>query len=179
MRRSIDGGASFREVRGMHHGDHHDVWIDPKNPKRLIGANDGGVDISTTGGQDWYAPHLPIAQFYHINCDTRTPYHISGTMQDLGTASGPSNNLDVAGISPADWHPVGGGETGFTAFDPTDPNVVYAGEYGGYLSRYDERTRQARSIGAYPFNPSGHGAEELKYRFQWTAPILISPNDPK
>jgi photosystem II stability/assembly factor-like uncharacterized protein len=179
MLRSIDGGASFREVRGMHHGDHHDVWIDPKNPKRVIGANDGGVDISTTGGQDWYAPHLPIAQFYHVNCDTRTPYHVSGTMQDLGTASGPSNNLDAAGISPADWHPVGGGETGFTAADPTDPNIVYAGEYGGYISRYDERTRQARSIGAYPFNPSGHGADELKYRFQWTAPILISPLDPR
>jgi photosystem II stability/assembly factor-like uncharacterized protein len=179
MLRSIDGGKTFKEVKGMHHGDHHDLWIDPKNPRRLIGSNDGGVDISTNGGEDWYAPHLPIAQFYHINCDTRTPYHVSGTMQDLGTAAGPTNNLDYSGISPADWHPVGGGETGFTASDPTDPNIIYAGEYGGYISRYDERTRQAKSIGVYPFNPSGHGAEDLKYRFQWTAPILISPHDPK
>lgn len=179
MLRSIDAGKTFREVKGLHHGDNHDLWIDPKNPRRMIGSNDGGVDISATGGEDWYAPHLPIAQFYHVNCDTRVPYHVSGTMQDLGTASGPSNNLKATGISPADWHPVGGGETGFTASDPTDPSIVYAGEYGGYISRYDDRTRQAKSIGVYPFNPSGHGAEDLKYRFQWTAPILISPHDPR
>jgi photosystem II stability/assembly factor-like uncharacterized protein len=179
MLKSIDGGKTFHEVKGMHHGDNHDLWIDPKNPRRMIGSNDGGVDISATGGEDWYAPHLAIAQFYHVSCDTRVPYHVSGTMQDLGTASGPSNNLDDRGISPADWHSVGGGETGFTASDPTDPNIVYAGEYGGYISRYDERTRQAKDVSAYPFNPSGHGALDLKYRFQWTAPILISPHDPK
>jgi hypothetical protein len=100
-------------------------------------------------------------------------------MQDLGTASGPSNSLTAGGIPLGAWHSVGGGETGFTAPDPTDPNIIYAGEYGGYISRYDERTRHARGIGAYPFNPSGHGAEDLKYRFQWTAPVLISPHDPK
>jgi photosystem II stability/assembly factor-like uncharacterized protein len=179
MLRSIDGGVVFREVKGLHHGDNHDLWIDPKNPRRIIGSNDGGVDISTNGGETWHAPHLAIAQFYHVSADTRTPYHLSGTMQDLGTASGPSNSLDAHGIPPTEWHPVGGGETGFTASDPTDPNIVYAGEYGGYISRYDERTRQAKSIGVYPFDPSGHGASDLKYRFQWTAPILISPHDPR
>lgn len=177
--KTVDGGRSFSRVKGPHHGDHHDIWIDPKDPRRIIDSNDGGVDVSTNGGETWYAPPLPIAQFYHISIDNRIPYHIAGTMQDLGTASGPSNSLSSSGIPLSDWHSVGGGETGFTAPDPSNPDIVYAGEYGGYISRYDHRTRQAKSIGVYPFNPSGHGAEDLKYRFQWTAPILVSPHDPK
>ena len=80
-----------------------------------------------------------------------------GTMQDIGTASGPSNSLSTAGIAPGDWHAVGGGEAGFAVPDPADPNIVYAGEYGGYVSRYDHRTRQARNVSVYPTNPSGHG----------------------
>jgi photosystem II stability/assembly factor-like uncharacterized protein len=176
--KTIDGGKTITRVKGPHHGDHHDIWIDPKNPRRIIDSNDGGVDVSTNGGETWYAPPLPIAQFYHISVDNRTPYHVAGTMQDSGTASGPSNSLSVSGIVLSDWHSVGGGETGFTAPDPSDPNIVYAGEYGGYISRYDHHTRQAKSIGVYPFNPSGHGAEDAKYRFQWTAPILVSPHDP-
>lgn len=175
--KSIDGGKTFERVKGPHHGDHHDVWIDPKDPRRILNGNDGGVDISTNGGETWFAPPLPWGQFYHISVDNRLPYHVAGTMQDIGTGSGPSNSLSKAGIAPSDWHPVGGGETGFTASDPTDPNIVYAGEYGGYISRYDHRTRQARNIGIYPFNPSGHDPANLKHRFQWTAPILISPHD--
>ena len=155
------------------------MWIDPKNPRRMIDSNDGGVDITTNGGDPWYAPPLPIAQFYHVSADNRTPYHLSGTMQDLGTASGPSNSLLGGGIRLSDWHPVGGGETGFTAPDPNDPNIVYAGEYGGFISRYDLRTAPSATlnISIYPYNPSGHGAEDLRYRFQWTAPLLISPHD--
>jgi photosystem II stability/assembly factor-like uncharacterized protein len=177
--RSIDGGKTFRMVKGTHHGDHHDVWIDPKDPKRIIDSNDGGVDISTTGGEHWFAPPLPIAQFYHVAADNRTPYHVSGAMQDIGTGSGPSNSLSTGGISLCDWYSIGGGEAGFTVPDPSDPNIVYAGEYGGYISRFDFRTRQARNVSIYPTNPSGHGAEELRYRFQWTAPIFVSPHDPK
>jgi photosystem II stability/assembly factor-like uncharacterized protein len=176
---SIDGGKTFNPVTGTHHGDHHDLWIDPKNPRRMIDSNDGGVDASANGGEDWYAPHLPLAQFYHVRADNRTPYWVCGTMQDLGTASGPSNSLSAAGISPADWRPVGGGESGFVVPDPSDPNIVYAGEYGGYLSRYDERTRQARCVSVYPFNATGHTAAEVKYRFQWTSPVLVSPHDAK
>jgi photosystem II stability/assembly factor-like uncharacterized protein len=177
--RTIDGGKTLERVKGPHHGDHHDVWIDPRDPQRIIDSNDGGVDLSTTGGETWYAPPLPISQFYHVSVDNQTPYHVSGCMQDLGTASGPSNSLSIGGISLTDWIPVGGGEAGFTAPDPSDPNIIYAGEYGGYVSRFDRRTRQARNVSVYPFNPSGHGAEDLKFRFQWTAPILISPHDPK
>jgi photosystem II stability/assembly factor-like uncharacterized protein len=179
MLKSIDGGKTFKRVKGLHHGDNHDLWIDPRNPKRMIGSNDGGVDISLDGGETWFSPPLPLAQFYHVAVDNDTPYHVSGAMQDLGTARGPSNSLCAAGISNCDWHEVGGGEAGYTAHDPTDANVVYAGEYGGYITRYDQRTRQARNISIYPLNPSGHGGEDLRYRFQWTAPILVSPHDPK
>ena len=99
-----------------------------------------------------------------------------GTMQDQGTASGPSNSLSSQGISLSDWHTVGGGETGFAVPDPDDPNIVYAGEYGGLITVYDHLTRQARNVSIYPTNPSGKAAEELRYRFQWTAPIMVSPH---
>jgi photosystem II stability/assembly factor-like uncharacterized protein len=177
--KSIDGGKTFKQIKGTHHGDHHDVWIDPTNNKRMIVSNDGGVDITTNGGETWFAPPLPIAQFYHVSCDNRVPYHVAGTMQDIGTASGPSNSLSTVGIQLGDWHSVGGGETGFTVPDPVDPNIVYAGEYGGYVSVFDLRTRQARNVGIYPYDTSGHGAESLRVRFQWTAPLMISPHDPK
>ncbi len=176
--KSIDGGRTIVNVKGTHHGDHHDVWIDPKNPRRIIEGNDGGVDVSVNGGESWYAPPLPISQFYHVSVDDQVPYRISGAMQDLSTASGPSNSLSREGIRLADWFGVGGGEAGHTAHDPADPNIVYAGEYGGYMSRYDHRTRQARNVSIYPENPSGHGAEDLKYRFQWTSPILASRHTP-
>jgi photosystem II stability/assembly factor-like uncharacterized protein len=179
MLKTVDGGKTIARVRGIHHGDHHDVWIDPTNPRRMITANDGGVDISVNGGESFTAPPLPISQFYHVAVDTSVPYRVSGAMQDLGTASGPSDSLSSSGITLSDWYAVGGGEAGHTAPDPTDPNVVYAGEYLGYISRYDRRTRQARHVGAWPDNQSGHGAEDSTYRFQWTAPIMVSSHEPR
>jgi len=179
MFRSIDGGKNFTHVKGSHHPDHHDIWIDPKNSKRMIDSNDGGVDITTNGGENWYAPPLPLSQLYHIAADNRSPYHIAGTMQDIGTGCGPCDSLSSAGISLSDWEVVGGGEAGHIVFDPLNPDIVYAGEYGGYISRFDRRTRQTHNISIYPANVSGHGAEDMLYRFQWTAPIALSPHDPK
>ncbi len=179
MLKSIDGGKTFQPARGFHHGDHHDLWIDPLNPRRMIGGNDGGVDLSLNGGESWYAPPLPISQFYRIGVDSQQPYHISGTMQDLGSIAGPSNSLSFSGIALGDWYNVGGGEAGYTLHDPTDPNIVFAGEYAGVITRYDHRTRQARTVASYVDNPSGHGAADMKYRFRWPAPIAGSPHDPK
>jgi photosystem II stability/assembly factor-like uncharacterized protein len=179
MLKTVDGGKTIRSVKGIHHGDHHDAWIDPLDPRRMITANDGGVDVSADGGETWHAPMLPISQFYHVATDSSVPYRVFGAMQDLGTASGPSNSLSSAGIRHGDWHTVGGGEAGHAVADPSDPDVVYAGEYFGILTRYDRRTRQARNVSVWPDNPSGHGASFPRYRFQWTAPIAVSPHDPK
>lgn len=153
--RTLDGGRTLQRVLGTHHGDHHDVWIDPRDPRRLIVASDGGVDVSLNGGETWYAPPLPISQFYHVSADESVPYNVMGAMQDLGTAHGPSNSLGEKGISLGHWRYVGGGEAGHAVADPADPYFIYAGEYGGYLSLYDDRTRQARHVGAYPEDPSG------------------------
>jgi photosystem II stability/assembly factor-like uncharacterized protein len=177
--RTSDGGKTIKLVKEVHHGDCHDVWIDPKDPRRVIMGNDGGVDVSTNGGETWLAPPLPIAQLYHVAADNRVPYHVAGAAQDWGTVAGPSNSLRSGGIALFDWYGVGGGEAGYTAHDPIDPNLVYAGEYLGILTRFDLRTRQARNVTAYPANLSGHGAVDGRYRFNWTAPILVSPHDPK
>lgn len=176
--KSIDGGRTFKQTF-LSHGDHHDLWIDPKNPKRMIGATDGGVDVSIDGGETWNAAALPIGQFYHVSVDNRVPFHVAGALQDMGTAQGPSHSLKLGGVTNADWHGVGGGEAGWVESDPSDPNVVYAGEYLGIMTRYDHRTGEARNVSAWPDNPSGWAAKDMAYRFQWTAPIHISPHDPK
>jgi photosystem II stability/assembly factor-like uncharacterized protein len=177
--KSIDGGKTFEHVKGEHHGDNHDVWIDPRDAKRVIVANDGGVDISGNGGETWLTPALPLGQFYHVSADNNVPFKVAGAQQDIGTAQGPANSLAGTGIRNTDWYDVGGGEAGFVVSQPDDPEIVYAGEYGGTITRYDHRTGRLRNVAVYPDNPSGHGAEDLRYRFQWTAPIALSPHDPK
>ena len=179
MLRTIDAGRTIETMHGMYHGDNHDLWIDPTDPRRMILGNDGGINITINGGRTWYAPPLPISQFYHVAVDGKTPYTVAGTMQDLGSAAGPSNSLNVVGIRLCDWYNVGGGEAGYVVFDRSDPNFVYAGEYGGAITRFDYRTREVRNISIYPDDPSGHGAADMKYRFRWPAPITASPHDPK
>jgi photosystem II stability/assembly factor-like uncharacterized protein len=178
MLKTIDGGKTIEYVKGIAHGDNHDIWFDPQDPRRRIVGNDGGVAITVNGGQSWNSPGLPISQFYHVAVDARRPYDVAGAMQDLGTAQGPSNSLK-GGIHITDWHDVGGGEAGHVYSDPTDPDIVYAGEYLGIITRYDNRTGESRNVSAWPENPSGKGGEDMKYRFQWTAPISGSPFDPK
>lgn len=178
MLRTIDGGKTLQYMKGFHHGDHHDLWIDPKNPKRMISSNDGGVDITLNGGTTWFAPPLPISQFYHLSVDASVPYRIGGSMQDWGTAQGPSMN-PRGRIALGDWWGVGGGEAGYVVSDWSDPNIVYAGEYLGIITRHDRRTGESKNVSAWPDNPSGWGGEDMKYRFQWTAPIHVSPHDAK
>ncbi len=177
MLKTIDGGRTVRAVKGGG-WDYHDVWIDPTDTRRMIVGSDAGVSLSTDGGETWFRPRLAIAQFYHVSVDTRRPYRVLGSLQDFGTVSGPSNSLYSGGILLSDWHPVGGGEAGHVVADPSDPDIVWAGEYLGFISRWDGRTGQAPHAGIYPDDGSGHGAADLRYRFQWTAPILVSPHDP-
>ena len=173
MLKTVDGGEEIRAVSGGG-WDYHDLWIDPVEPRRMVAASDAGVSLSVDGGESWDRPALPISQLYRVSADRRVPYRVMGALQDWGTLSGPSNSLHGGGILPGDWHPVGGGEAGHVVADPFDPGVVWAGEYLGIITRWDERTGQAPPVGIYLDNGSGHGAEDLRWRFQWTAPIVAS-----
>ncbi len=176
--RSNDGGKTFNRVRAPH-GDNHALWIDPNNPKRLINGNDGGATVSIDGGATWTTLYnQPTAQFYHVTTDNRFPYYIYGAQQDNSTVGIASASPDGA-IDRPDWYDVGGGESGYIAPDPTDPEIVYAGSYGGDITRYDHRTGEEQLINPWPVNPIGWAAADLKYRFQWTEPIVFSPHDPK
>lgn len=175
--RSIDGGKTFTQLRTPH-GDNHGFWIDPDNPKRLINGNDGGATISTDWGASWTSEmNQPTAQFYHVIADNRFPYWLYGAQQDNSTVAIASASAS-GGIGSSDFYDVGGGESGYIAPDPTDPNIVYAGSYGGDISRYDHRTGETELINPWPRNPIGWGMAELKHRFQWTEPIVFSPHDP-
>ena len=175
--RSIDGGKTFTQIRTPH-GDNHGFWIDPENPRRLINGNDGGATISTDWGASWSSiMNQPTAQFYHVVADSRFPYWLYGAQQDNSTVAIASASAH-GGISQSDFYEVGGGESGYIAPDPSDPEIVYAGSYGGDISRYDHRTDETQMVNPWPRNPIGWGMADLKHRFQWTEPITFSPHDP-
>jgi len=176
LMKSIDGGLHFTAM-DQRHGDNHALWIDPLNPQRMILGDDGGISISTNGGASWQVPALPITQFYHVNLDRQLPYTVCGEEQDLGSACGPSRTLGRGGVATSAWESVGGGESGFAVPDPADPDVVYAGGYEGSITRFDRRTKQVRPINPWPEEGIGSAAKDLKYRFQWTTPITVSPHD--
>ncbi|HEU4417132.1 MAG TPA: glycosyl hydrolase, partial [Candidatus Angelobacter sp.] len=176
MFRSTDGGRSFGLLPAPH-GDHHGLWIDPDNPERLINGNDGGATVSVDGGRTWSTQYnQPTAQFYHVITDNRWPYYIYGAQQDNTTIAIKSYDDDGV-IGRQDWYPVGGGECGYIAPYPNDPNITFAGAEG-FVSRFDKRTEQLVDISVWPLDVSGNGAEKLLHRFQWTSPLLISPHDP-
>jgi len=175
--RSVDRGRTYSSIR-VPHGDNHDLWIDPENPNRMINSNDGGANVSYNGGISWTdQDNQPTAQFYHVVTDNHFPYRVYGAQQDNSTVRIASRTTE-GGIDKPDWNEVGGGESGHIAPRHDNPNIVYAGSYGGYITRWDYRTRQTRIITAWPENPMGWGAGDLKYRYQWTAPIVVSRFDP-
>ncbi|HKV27520.1 MAG TPA: hypothetical protein VJN90_04520 [Candidatus Acidoferrales bacterium] len=176
MYRSTDAGQTFKSINAPH-GDRHDLWIDPTNTDRMIESDDGGATISQDGGQTWSTEdNQPTAEFYHVATDTRFNYYIYGAQQDNSTVAIASRS-DSGAITNTDWYDVGGGESGFVVPDPKDPNIVYAGSYDGLITRYDKANGQEQDVTAWPLNPMGWGAATLKYRFQWTAPIAMSPFD--
>ena len=176
MLRSTDGGKTFNLVSATH-GDHHALWIDPTDPRRLINANDGGASISLDGGDTWSSQdNQPTAQFYHVATDNRFPYWLYGAQQD-------NSNLAVASfadegvIGPKSWYVAGGGESGFVVPDPRDPEIIYS-DAENQIGRFNHRTQQTQDISVYPVDNSGHPASELTHRFNWTAPLMLSPHDP-
>jgi photosystem II stability/assembly factor-like uncharacterized protein len=176
--KSTDGGHTFTEIVTPH-GDNHDLWIANDDPKRMIEASDGGAIITFNGGANWSSlMNQPTGQFYRVALDQDFPYHIYGSQQD-STSVELSSRGHGNGITESDWHEVGGGESGWIAPDPTDSRLVYAGSYDGLLTRYDARTDSLRNINIWPDLPMGSGVEAMKYRSQWSFPLLFSPHDPK
>jgi photosystem II stability/assembly factor-like uncharacterized protein len=177
FQKTKNGGESLQPV-AMVGGDNHDIWIDPTNADRMAVGNDQYISISTNGGKSWRGHGLPIAQMYHVAVDNQIPYYVYGNRQDGPSARGPSNSLyGFGGIPLGEWHSVGGAESGFAIPDPVDNHIVWSGNYQGALDRYDERSRTAREVSIWPDYAMGTPAAELKYRFQWTFPIAISPHD--
>jgi photosystem II stability/assembly factor-like uncharacterized protein len=179
--KSTDGGKTFKVIRTPH-GDNHDLWIASNDPKRMIESNDGGANISINGGETWTGQPFPTAQMYHVATTRDVPYHVCGAQQDNTTicvssaqsGRGGGGGARVAGIE----YSAGGGESGYIAPHPVNPNIFYAGSQGALLTRLDRSTGQMRDVQVYPLFFSGMSASVLKERWQWTFPIVFSPLDP-
>ena len=181
--RSADGGKTFEQMTTPH-GDNHDLWIDPRDPKRMIEGNDGGACVSFNGGETWSTIYNQLtSQFYHVGTDNQFPYRVYGTQQDNTAISVPSRSHKGA-IPWVDCYVVGNSESGYIVVHPEDPDIVISGAVGssagggGNLLRYDRSTGQVRIITVWPELGLGRGAIDMKYRFQWTFPIQFSPHDP-
>ena len=190
--KTLDGGKTSIDLSGRLApiGDNHDMWIDPTNGDRFVVAHDDGLSFSVNRGRSWHQIQLPVAQMYHVAVDNQIPYNVYGNRQDGPSTRGPSNSRlakqsdeDLAGPIPRGlWHSVAGGESGWAIPDPVDNNIVWAsgtgfGSLGGTVERFDERTRVAREVEIWPETPLGTPAGDLKYRFNWTFPVAISPHD--
>src|SRR5882672_637960 len=181
--KSTDAGKTWK-ASNVPHGDNHDMWIASTDSNRMIEANDGGGTISINGGETWTEEPMPTAQFYHVITTKHVPYHICGAQQDNSTAcvssvppqGGPGGS---GGGADQVFYSVGGGESGYIASDPRNPDIFYAGSYGGLITRQDKRTGQERQVNPYPDNPMGYASADIAERFQWTFPIVMAPTDPR
>jgi photosystem II stability/assembly factor-like uncharacterized protein len=180
--RSVDGGKTFSQITTPH-GDNHDLWIDPRDPRRMIEGNDGGACISYNNGATWSTIYNQLtSQFYHLATDDRFPYRVYGTQQDNSAISVPSRSHKGA-IPWGDCYTVGSSESGYIAVHPENPDIVFSGAVGsspgggGNLLRYDHSTGQVRIVTVWPELNTGWGGKDMKYRFPWTFPIQFSPHD--
>ncbi|HEV7668175.1 MAG TPA: glycosyl hydrolase [Thermoanaerobaculia bacterium] len=176
--RSKDGGKTFEEIESKH-GDHHDLWIAPEDPSRMILADDGGAAVSNDAGATWSTlDNQPTAQFYRVSTDNAFPFRLLGAQQDNSALRIRHRSFAGRGIGDQDWEPTAGGESGTILADPRDPDVIYGGSYDGLLVRINHRTGEVRQVDVWPDIPMGWGAAELRYRFQWNYPLMFSPHDP-
>ncbi len=176
--KSKDGGKIF-QAKYAPHGDHHDLWVSPEDPNRMIIGDDGGAQITYDGGETWTTYYnQPTAQFYRVATDNAFPFNIYAAQQDNSSVK-IAHRTDGSSISERDWEPTAGGECATIAVDPANNDIVYGGEYHGLLTRVDHKNRTQRAINVWPEDNMGHGAEDAKYRFQWNFPVFFSPHNPK
>lgn len=175
--KSVDGGRTF-STHGAPHGDHHDLWIAPEDSNRMVIGDDGGAQVTYDGGETWSTYHnQPTAQFYRVTTDNHFPYRIYVAQQDNSTVRIP-HRTDGFSITEDDWESTAGGESAHIAVDPEDNDIVYGGSYDGFLTRVNHKKGTVRAVNVWPDNPMGHGAEGMKYRFQWNFPIIFSKHNP-
>jgi len=176
--KSTDGGKTYSTFNAPH-GDHHDLWIAPENPKRMVMGDDGGAQTTYDGGETWSTYHnQPTAQFYRVTTDDSFPYRIYAAQQDNSTIR-ISHRNEGWNIDEDDWDETAGGESAHITIDPENNDIVYGGSYDGFLTRYNHKTKTTRSVSVWPDNPMGHGAEDMKYRFQWNFPLFFSKHNTK
>lgn len=180
--KSVDGGKTFTTLRPPH-GDNHDLWIAPDDNKRIIASNDGGGTVSINGGETWTDEDYPTAQLYHVITTKDFNYHVCGAQQDNTTLCAPSRPDPrqpprMGQGDPGSWfYQVGGGESGYIAPSPVNPDIFYAGSQGALITRFDRSTGQVRDVQIYPEFFSGMPSKDLKERWQWTFPIQFDPLD--
>ncbi len=176
--RSNDGGRTWENLGGTH-GDFHDLWINPDNSNNMIISNDGGAAVTFNKGRSWTSQAtMPTGQFYRINVDNQFPYRIYGGQQDSSAISIASREFGSGGITNASWYSTAGGESAFLAFNPDDPNFVLGGSYQGTIEVVDTRAKAATNIMAAPIQYLSMDAKDMKYRFNWNAPIIWSKWEP-
>ena len=174
--KSIDGGKNWTDI-SVPHSDNHSLWISPDNNRIMVNGNDGGANVSFNGGETWSTQlNQPTAEFYRVAVDNQFPYRLYGAQQDNTTLSVPS--WSPGGVSPIEhWYAVGGGESGHIAVHPENPDIIYAGNYIGQITRMNRSEGHTRDVVAYPQMHDGMAPRDIRYRFQWNAPIRISPHN--
>jgi photosystem II stability/assembly factor-like uncharacterized protein len=176
--RSIDGGKTWSNIRGTH-GDYHQLWINPDNSKNMVIANDGGAAISFNTGKTWSTQsNQPTGQFYRVNADNLFPYNVYGGQQDNTSVMIASRNLAGSNIGEKNWSASAGGESAFIAFDPNNPRFLMGGSYQGTIELFDQEIKEGKGIMVSPVQYQSLQPKNMKYRFNWNAPIINSPTDP-
>ena len=175
--RSKDGGKTYESI-STPHGDHHDLWLDPTDSRRMVIGDDGGAQVSLNRGESFSTYYnQPTAQFYRVTVDDHFPYRIYGAQQDNSTLRVAHRSIGGSTIGERDWEPTAGGESGWLAPDPRNNEIVFGGSYGGFLTRRNHQTGESRAVNVWPDNPLGAGAEDMNPRFNWNFPILFSRHE--
>lgn len=176
--KSIDGGKTWTNIRGTH-GDYHQLWINPSNNKNMVVANDGGAAITFNGGANWSAQNTqPTAQFYRVNADNLFPYNVYGGQQDNTSVMIASRNPGGFSIGEKNWWASAGGESAFLAFNPNSPEYVMGGSYQGTVGLLDMKNGEEKNVMIAPIQYQALQPKDMKYRFNWNAPIIYSQHEP-